>query len=71
MIQYDKYAEVIHYEKNCMSVRWWQKRAFPKYRFPALNSDYEAMKEMLYGDIPSFNTIMESVRQLEKEINSL
>lgn len=43
----------------------------PEYRFPALNSDYEAMKEMLYGDIPSFNTIMESVRQLEKEINSL
>ena len=43
----------------------------PEYRFPALISDYEAMKDMLYGDIPSFNTIMESVRQLEKEINSL
>ena len=40
-------------------------------RFPALISDYEAMKDMLYGDIPRFDTIMESVRQLEKEINSL
>lgn len=43
----------------------------PKYRFPALINDYEAMKDMLYGDIPSFNTIMESVHQLENEINSL
>ena len=41
----------------------------PEYRFPALISDYEVMKDMLYGDIPSFNTIMESVCQLEKEIN--
>lgn len=38
----------------------------PEYRFPALISDYEAMKDMLYGDIPSFDTIIESVRQLEK-----
>ena len=38
----------------------------PEYRFPALISDYEVMKDMLYGDIPSFNTIMESVHQLEK-----
>ena len=43
----------------------------PEYRFPALISDYEAMKDMLYGDIPSFDTIMESLRQLETEINSL
>ena len=26
----------------------------PEYRFPALINDYEAMKDMLYGDIPSF-----------------
>ena len=32
----------------------------PEYRFPALINDYEAMKDMLYGDIPSFNTIMET-----------
>ena len=43
----------------------------PEYRFSALISDYEAMKDMLYGDIPSFDTIMESVRQLEAAINSL
>ena len=43
----------------------------PEYRIPALLNDYEAMKDMLYGDIPSFDTIMKSVRQLENEINSL
>ena len=43
----------------------------PEYRFSTLLSDYEAMKDMLYGDVPSFGTIMESVRQLESEINSL
>ena len=43
----------------------------PEYRFPALISDYEAMKDMLYGDIPSFDTIIKAVSQLETEINSL
>ena len=42
----------------------------PEYRFPTLLNDYEAMKDMLYGDVPSFDTIMGSIRQLEKEINS-
>lgn len=26
----------------------------PEYRFSALAADYEAMKDMLYGDVPSF-----------------
>ena len=43
----------------------------PKYRFASLLADYEAMKDMLYGDVPDFNTIMDAVRQLEVEINSL
>lgn len=43
----------------------------PKYRFTSLLADYEAMKDMLYGDVPDFNTIMDAVQQLEVEINSL
>ena len=35
----------------------------PEYRFPALISNYEAMKDMLYGDVPSFDTIMETNKQ--------
>ena len=43
----------------------------PEYRFVALLADYEAMKDMLYGDIPDFETVMSAVRELEKEINVL
>ncbi len=43
----------------------------PEYRFEALKSDYESMKDMLYGDIPEFAAIMTAVRELEQEINTL
>lgn len=36
----------------------------PDYRFPALLADYEAMKDMLYGDIPDFETVMSVIREL-------
>ena len=42
----------------------------PDYRLPALESDYESMKGMLCGDIPSFEAVMDAVRQLENEINA-
>jgi len=29
------------------------------------------MKDMLYGDIPAFETVMSAIRNLEKEINTL
>jgi len=29
------------------------------------------MKDMLYGDIPDFETVMSVVRELEKEIKAL
>ena len=43
----------------------------PDYRFAALAADYEAMKDMLYGDVPIFETVMSTVGELEKEINAL
>lgn len=42
----------------------------PVYRFAALEMDYEGMKDMLYGDIPTFETVMAAVSELEKEINT-
>lgn len=42
-----------------------------EYRFAALEADYEAMKDMLYGDVPPFETVMETVKALENEINAL
>lgn len=29
------------------------------------------MKDMLYGEVPDFDTAMDAVRELEKEVNSL
>ena len=43
----------------------------PKYRFAALEADYDSMKDMLYGDIPTFDTVISGIRVLEKEINTL
>lgn len=38
----------------------------------ALNQDYDAMRSagMFYGDVPSFDRIVERLRQLEIEINT-
>ena len=36
-----------------------------------LSVDYDHMKEMIYGEKPSFNEIMESIAGMEEEINRL
>ena len=43
----------------------------PESRLKALRNDYESMKEMLYGEYPSFDEMMFSIRGLESEINRL
>lgn len=43
----------------------------PAYRLESLAADYDLMKSMLYGEIPSFETVMTAVGELEKEINIL
>lgn len=41
----------------------------PDYRFTALKADYASMRDMLFGDVPSFETVMEAILLLEREIN--
>ena len=43
----------------------------PEYRFAALEADYNSMQDMLYGDVPTFETVIAAVQELEKEINTL
>lgn len=43
----------------------------PEYRLVSLKEDYDSMKDMLYGDIPTFDTVIAVVQELEKEINAL
>lgn len=42
----------------------------PQYRHAELKKDYEAMKEMLMGDVPSIQDIMAYLAELEEEINA-
>lgn len=41
----------------------------PEYRFNELKADFNTMRDMLFGNIPTFATIMETLVNLEKEFN--
>ena len=43
----------------------------PGFRIPYLQKDYENMREMLYGNIPTFGEILERIKHLEEEIHEL
>ena len=43
----------------------------PASRLSGLLEDYQEMRDMLYGEIPSFETVIERLSALEKEINAL
>ena len=44
----------------------------PKYSLiPSLRSDYKAMENMIYGEIPDFETILTYLAELQEEIHSL
>ena len=43
----------------------------PSYILKELERDYANMREMIYGDIPDFDEVLECVKLLEEEINSL
>lgn len=40
-------------------------------RFAELISDYKAMRDMFYGDVPTFEEVIATLRILEEEINTL
>jgi len=43
---------------------------FPPFRRETVAADYEQMKPMLFGDVPSFDDICDSIAALEARINS-
>ena len=43
----------------------------PEYRMKELNIDYSLMKEMIIGDCPSIEDIINSLKSLEEELNKL
>lgn len=43
----------------------------PAYRMEALRQDYASMQNMMFGETPNFDELMEYIKELEVEINSL
>jgi len=43
----------------------------PEYNMKKLRDDYLLMQNMLFGEKPSFEDVLESVERLELEINKL
>ena len=43
----------------------------PDFRFSELQADYNQMRYMLYGNIPTFDQIMLCISELETEINEI
>lgn len=43
----------------------------PNYRIDKLRKDYEDMTEMLFGEYPTFDEVIETISSLEEEINKL
>ena len=43
----------------------------PQYNLKALEDDYKHMQNMIFGDKPSYDEIIETIRKLETEINVL
>ena len=78
LVQIDLLARVVEF-KTKFYPRGWARYADakpgtlklvpPDYRFAALKADYASMRDMLFGDIPSFETVIETIRLLECEIN--
>ncbi len=43
----------------------------PKHRISELSADYKAMQEMLIGERPTFDGIMDYLKQMQEDINTL
>ena len=62
------YAKSAHYESATLdSIKLMPTESI----MPDLRSDYKAMENMFYGDVPAFDTIIEYLAKLEQEIHAL
>ena len=42
----------------------------PAARIPELEEDYRKMREMIFGDVPSFDHLLGTITKIEAEINA-
>ncbi len=71
---------VVEFKKKFYSRGWAQyddalngslKLLPPEYRYKELKSDYAAMRSMIFGEYPDFDTIIHILADLEKAINQM
>lgn len=62
------YAKSAHYESATLSEIVLTP---PEHILSALKSDYAAMKNMIYGEYPSFEEILDCIKTLEEEVHKL
>ena len=42
-----------------------------EHALPIMRADYQAMRQMIYGNYPSFEEILETLKELESDVNAL
>ena len=42
-----------------------------EHALPIMRADYQAMRQMIYGDYPSFDELLETLKELESDVNAL
>ena len=42
-----------------------------EHALPIMRADYQAMRQMIYGDYPSFDELLEALKELEADVNAL
>ena len=42
-----------------------------EHALPIMRADYQAMRQMIYGDYPSFDELLETLKELEADVNAL
>ncbi|MBN1551492.1 nucleotidyl transferase AbiEii/AbiGii toxin family protein [bacterium] len=76
----DLLQKVVEFKKQFYPRGWAQydnakietlKLVPPEYRRAVLQSDYDVMRGMIFGNAPSFDELMQQIATLEAEINSL
>ena len=42
-----------------------------EHALPIMRADYQAMRSMIYGNCPSFDELLEALKELEADVNAL
>lgn len=79
-LDYELLYKVVKFKQKFYYTKWakYEEATIDKikivpeeYRINEIKEDYEHMKQMIYGDIPPFELIIENLKILEEQIHKL